>query len=175
MDDSPGTLRDPEEIANRMAIEEILNLHSRGLDRLDQASLANAYWPDAEVDYGSFKGPAQQFAEIVVPVLGETYALTRHSLSNILIQVSRSAARSEACVHAAHLLPGRDRELLFYGRYLDRHEKRDGRWKILHRTVVVDWCKSFAIEDERDSEAFSALAKGGHFNNDPLYPFLSAS
>ena len=64
--------------------------------------------------------------------------------------------------------------MLFYGRYLDKLEKRAGCWKILHRQVVIDWCKRFPIQDERDSEAFAALARGAHLAIDPLYAFLDA-
>ena len=72
-------------------------------------------------------------------------------------------------------LAGAEEEMLFYGRYLDKLEKRDGRWKILHRQVVVDWSKRIAVQDERESEAFAALAKGAHLGEDPLYPFLNST
>lgn len=81
----------------------------------------------------------------------------------------------ETCVSAGHLLLGASEELHFFGRYLDRLEKRDGQWKILHRQVVMDWCKRMPVTDERDSDAFGALSKGGDKDNDPLYPFLAQS
>lgn len=160
------------QMADRFAIQDILNLHSRGLDRVDVEALIESYWPDAEVDYGSFKGAAHDFAQLVLPILGESYELTRHSLSNHSVEFHDSIALSETWVHAGHLLPGAEEELLFYGRYLDKLEKRDGRWKILHRTVVVDWIKRLSVVDERSSDAFSALQRGAHKENDPLYPFL---
>lgn len=169
---SPGTLPTPGQVADRLAIEEVLYIHNRGLDRLDAQSIAAAYWPEAEVDYGSFKGSAHIFADLVVGALQEQYELTRHSLSNTLIELREEQAVSESCVHAGHLLPGGLEEFLFYGRYLDRLELRDGQWKILHRQVVMDWSKRLAVTDERDSEAFSAFAKGAHLDNDPLYSFL---
>lgn len=169
-----GTTPDPQQVADRLAIHDVLSIHSRGLDRLDSAAIQGAYWPDAEVDYGSYKGSAQVFAELVVGALGQQYELTRHSLSNTLVQFSGNIAYSETCVHAGHLLIGAEEELLFYGRYLDRLEKRKGLWKILHRQVVVDWSKRLQVQDERNSEAFSDLAKGAHCDTDPLYPFLNS-
>ena len=47
-------------------------------------------------------------------------------------------------------------------------------WKILHRQVVVDWIKRHPVVDERDSDAFDALAKGARQDSDPLYSFLQA-
>lgn len=57
-----GAVPTPQELADRAAITDILHLHSRGLDRQDASLLEAAYWPDANVDYGSFVGPAMQFA-----------------------------------------------------------------------------------------------------------------
>ena len=161
-----------EQVADRLAIQDVLHLHCRGLDRLDKSAIESAYWPDAEVDYGSYKGSAHIFAGLVVGALGQAYELTRHSLSNTLVTFSNNRAWSESSVHAAHLLQGAREEMLFYGRYLDKLEKRDGQWKILHRQVVIDWSKRLQVEDERDGEAFGALAKGAHLDTDPLYPFL---
>lgn len=38
------------ELADRLAIQEVLAQHSRGVDRADEAILISAYWPDAEVN-----------------------------------------------------------------------------------------------------------------------------
>ncbi len=160
------------ELADRLAIQDVLHLHCRGLDRLDKDAIQCAYWPQAEVDYGSYKGSAHIFAELVVGALSQTYELTRHSISNTLTKFTGHVARSESIVHAGHLLIGAQEEMLFYGRYLDRLEKRQGQWKILHRQVVMDWSKRLPVQDERNGEAFAALAKGAHLDADPLYPFL---
>jgi hypothetical protein len=167
-----GTIPDPAEVADRLAIQDILHTHSRGLDRLDEAAIRSAYWPEAEVDYGSYKGNAHVFAELVVGALGQQYELTRHALSNTLVEINVDSAYSETCVHAGHLLIGAREELLFYGRYLDKLEKRGGQWKLLHRQVVMDWSRRHEVQDERQSEAFGDLEKGAHFDTDPLYTFL---
>lgn len=167
-----GTIPDAAEIADRIAIQDVIHLHSRGLDRLELDAIKCAYWPEAEVDYGSYKGNAHTFAELVIGALGQQYELTRHGLGNMLVEIHGDSAWSETCVHAGHLLPGGAEELLFYGRYLDRLEKRASRWKIIHRQVVMDWSKRHTVQDERDSDAFRDLAKGGHCDSDPLYPFL---
>lgn len=168
-----GLIPDPAAVADRLAIQDVLHMHSRGLDRLDEAAIRSAYWPDAEVDYGAFRGNAHTFAGLVVGALGQQYELTRHALGNTLVEIAGAFAYSETCVHAGHLLIGAEEELLFYGRYLDRLEKRDRRWKIIHRQVVMDWSKRHPVRDERQGEAFGDLAKGAHFDADPLYTFLA--
>ncbi len=174
MTEEMGTTPHPNQIADRMAIYDVLNLHSRGLDRRDKYAVQCAYWSNAEVDYGSFKGSAHQFAVLVVRALDEQYELTRHSLSNTLIQFSANTALCESTVEAGHLLPGAAEELLFYGRYLDKLEKRGMQWKIAHRQVVMDWSKRLPVLDERDGAAFFDIAKSAHLNDDPLYSFLNS-
>jgi SnoaL-like domain len=171
MTSETGLTPSTAQVADRLAIQDVLHLHCRGLDRLDAQVIKSAYWPEADVDYGSFKGNAQQFAELVVGALGQHYELTRHCLSNTLVAFAGDTARSESCVTAGHLLVGAREEMLFYGRYLDRLQKRDGQWKILHRQVVMDWSKRIPVQDERNAAAFAELAKGAH-GADPLHAFL---
>ena len=163
-----------DQLLDTRAIEDVLSLHSRGLDRLDQAALQQCYWPEADVDYGSYKGSAHVFAELVVGALGSSYELTRHSLSNSLMAFEGDIAKVETNVTAGHLLLGGNEEMLFYGRYLDKLEKRDNQWKIMYRQVVMEWSKNHAVIDVRDSEAFADMAKAAHSPADPLYPFLQA-
>lgn len=170
-----GTLPGPDETASRLAIKEVLACHSRGLDRLDQPALAACYWPEASVDYGAYKGPAGAFTELVIDALRSQYELTRHDLGNYIIAIDGDKARCETCVSAGHLLLGGEEELHFYGRYLDTFERRSNCWKLLHRQVVMDWSKRSRVDDERNSEAFRDLSKGGHAPTDPLYTLLPFS
>lgn len=172
MANDPGTLPDLAQLADRLAIQDILSTHSRGLDRHDSALLKSCYWPEADVDYGAYKGPAHPFAELVIPALDSQYELTRHCLSNTLVEFRGDRALTESSVSAAHLLHGGQQEMLFGGRYLDTLEKREGRWKLLRRQVVMDWSRLNPVVDERDSEAFADLAKGSHGDKDPLHAFL---
>jgi len=160
-------------LADRAAIDDLLNLHSRGLDRQDVEAIREAYWPDAEVDYGAYKGNAHIFAGLVVEALAGGYELTRHSLSNTLVSFFGGRALAESSVSAAHLLIGASEEMQFYGRYLDKLERRDGQWKLLHRQVVIDWSKRMPVQDERGSEGFKDMAKGAVGSADPLYDFLT--
>lgn len=160
------------ELADQLAIQEVIHAHSRGIDRLDQARIEAAYWPEAEVAYGAFDGPAHDFAAMVVQALRAGYELTQHRVSNTLITLAGEGAKSESYVAAHHLLHGAKEEMFFSGRYLDRHEKRGNHWKMIHRRVVMDWSRQWSVTDERESAAFAGLAKGGRLEADPLHEFL---
>ena len=162
-----------DEIADRLAIADVLYSHSRGLDRLDAELLKSCYWPDAEVDYGAYKGSAHQFADFVVVALREQYKLTRHCVGNSLPSLNQDRAIVESYVDAAHLLSDADESMAFAGRYLDRLEKRDNVWKLQHRQVVMDWYGPQPALKESDNPALSELSRGGHLPDDPLQQLLS--
>lgn len=159
-------------LAHREAIREVLATHSRGLDRNEAGLLKSAYWPEAEVDYGSFRGKAHQFADLVGPALADAYELTQHLLGQIFIVLKADRASAETYVYARHLLQGSEEELAFAGRYLDQLELRHGQWKIIQRQVVMDWSLRLKVQDERSGDAFGALSKGTGNREDPAHALL---
>lgn len=167
-----SSLTNTEQLLHRQAIVDTLGQHSRGLDRGDPELIKSAYWPEATVDYGAFKGDAHQFAELIGPALASAYELTQHLLGQSLVDINGANARSETYVQARHLLLGATEELNFVGRYLDSFECREGEWKMMHRQVVMDWSLNSAVTDARNSEAFAALSKGKNTGDDPSYPFF---
>lgn len=173
MTHNPAHNPSPEETIDRLAITDVLHRHCRALDRNDAPLLKSCYWPEADVDYGNFRGPAHSFADLIGPALAQAYELTRHSISNTLVELNGDQAMAESHVQAGHLFIGGETEMRFEGRYLDRLEKRENRWCIIHRQVVMDWSRTQSLEDERSSEAFAALAKGCSNDQDPLHAFLA--
>ena len=130
MSHETGRIPDLAEAADRLAIYDVLVQHSRGVDRADGAILKSAYWPDAEVAYGGFNGNAFKFCEML-PRAIRGFARTYHAISNIGIAIQGSEARVETYVTARHYTTGADgadSEMTFFGRYLDRMERRGQVW-----------------------------------------------
>lgn len=125
----------PHDIVARHAIQNSLALHSRGVDRADANLLSAAYHADATVDYGFYAGPAETLVAILVPAQKAGLA-TLHRTSNMWIAVDGDRAVSESYVIA--LVDEADLQRIVMGRYLDRHERRDGAWRLSHRTYVLD-------------------------------------
>jgi hypothetical protein len=127
-------------IADRQQIAANLAKHSRGIDRRDAGLLKSVYFPDATVAYGMFDGPAHEFADVVAN-LSRGGPVTLHRPCNQWIRLDGDRAVSECYVIAYMQLESADGpvQALVGGRYLDRHEKRDGAWKLGHRTYVLDW------------------------------------
>jgi len=166
-----GHTPDSQTIANRLAIEEVLHMHARGVDRADENILKSAYWPDAEVAYGGYNGLAWTFCE-ALPNSIRKYSATQHTVTNILVEFNLNDAVAESYVTAYHYLESdqaEDSEMTYLGRYIDHMQKRDETWKIKFRQVVMDWNQNAPASAVLEGAPFSGLARGARGDDDPLY------
>ena len=114
----------------------------RGLDRRDAALLSSAFHDDAAVDYSFFNGSAADFCAMMTGGPDRpAHQVTMHRPTNLWIRVAGDAAISESSIIAySPSGEGTDAvQSLIGGRYLDRHECRNGDWRLTHRTYVLDW------------------------------------
>jgi len=121
----------------------------RAMDRLDRELLAAQFWPDAEVDYGVFyKGAIGGFLEIAMGFQGSMRD-THHLVGNVLARVDGATLTAEAYVQANHVIPTPtgNVQLLVGARYLSRLERRDGDWRIIYQTELLDWGRWLPIGD----------------------------
>jgi SnoaL-like protein len=113
------------------------------VDRCDAELVASVYHPDGTDDHGSFKGLGSDFAVYATTRLPARYRATQHTIANTVIDfVDGDVAHVESHVCARHLRDDGDDVLAmetFFGRYVDRFERRDGTWKIAERLLVHDW------------------------------------
>ena len=176
MTSETGRVPRPQEVADRLAIQEVLAKHSRGVDRADAVVLKSAYWPDATVAYGAFNGNAHEFCEML-PGAIRAYARTQHVISNTCIEFRDDRALAETYVTAFHYRTnpgGDDSEMTYLGRYLDTLHKRDGVWKLLHRQVVMDWNQHVRATAVFEGPPFDGLARGSRHPDDPLDRLLGS-
>jgi hypothetical protein len=132
-------LRTPsvQELAAREAIREVANRYAHGVDHLDADLMRSAYWPDAIDDHGVFVGNAWEFVDRVM-ASHSRWAWTMHSTTNHTIDIGEDGTSASGELYNVTYLQPPDRATLhvWYGRYLDRYEQRDGEWRIIHRTCV---------------------------------------
>jgi hypothetical protein len=121
-------------------IRQTLATHSRGVDRAEAPLLDSAYHPGASVDYGFFVGRASELVAALTAAQ-KTQPVTLHRTSNIWIKVAGERAHSESYVlaYAEQPASGGAAQRFIGGRYLDRHERRGGEWRIVHRHYVMDF------------------------------------
>ena len=156
-------------------IRQLVFGYARALDRLDAALLEQLFWPDAQVDYGTFyRGPVAGFLPIALAFQGAMRD-TQHLIGNCVIQLDSGAdtARAESYVQASHVqIEGETRvQLLVGARYLDRFERRGSEWRIAYRTEVLDWGRRLNITEEW-FERSTEMPKGCRDRTDLSYGFL---
>ncbi|MDE2597142.1 MAG: nuclear transport factor 2 family protein [Sphingomonadales bacterium] len=123
------------DLVARHAILNTLAMHSRGVDRADANLLGSAYHADATVDYGFYAGAAETLVAILAGA--QKAALpTLHRTANCEVRISGDRAVSESYVIA--YAEEADIQRMVFGRYLDRHARRGGVWRLTHRTYVLD-------------------------------------
>ncbi|MEM1052575.1 MAG: nuclear transport factor 2 family protein [Pseudomonadota bacterium] len=161
----------------KQEITELLQRYARTLDWLDDEGQAQCFWPDADVDYGFFKGSAAEFLPIVMQI--ERDSVRRwHMLSPPSIDLKDiTTAEVESYGIAAAVKPDVEGVLagnMYGGRYLDTFERREEagapQWRISARTYVLEW--RVPLDDQPSDEPDPKFAlpilqiiKSGH----PMY------
>lgn len=158
-------------IADHLAIQRVLYLYARGIDRCDADVLADVWWPGCSVDYGSGEEDAHEWSRNVVEAL-RGMLRTQHMLGNMLINIVGATAEAETYCHAYHEVAGENGpfEMDVGGRYLDCLEKRDGQWRIADRRYVLDWNSNRPSTALWAEGMYAGLARrGARKPDDPSY------
>jgi ketosteroid isomerase-like protein len=165
-----------EELEARTAIEDCLKRFARAVDRQDWKAARQAYHDGAFDDHGFFKGPPDAFLAHVEKL----HAQQEHSMhfnTNVLIEFhSRERAFVETYVlvlqrfrPGAPNVPAGAAGLrnIASARYLDRFEKRNGEWRVAHRTLVFG---DLVGEPMKEAASFPPeFTVQKHGMDDPLY------
>lgn len=132
---------DLQALLDKQAITEALYAYCRSVDRLDAALGHAVFHEDSHADYGAdvYQGPGKGCID---KIIRDHAGLTSHShqISNVLIALDGDRAGSEAYVTGTMrmLRDGKEYQIMVRARYLDRWEKRGGRWGIVHRQIGYD-------------------------------------
>jgi hypothetical protein len=125
-------------VEDRHAITDCLHGYTRGVDRLDMDAFFSAYHPDAEDHRGTWTGSAQGFLDWWLPDQPKR-EVAEHYLTNIQIEIDGDEAHTESYFMSIVKLYDDDELRQVGGRYVDRLERRDGKWGIVARVVVPEW------------------------------------
>ncbi|MDE2043173.1 MAG: nuclear transport factor 2 family protein, partial [Alphaproteobacteria bacterium] len=125
-------------------IMDCLTRFCRGMDRFDRDLYLSAFWDDATVAAGPYVGDASGCWDWARPMHEAGQVLTHHALLNNTLDVDGNTAHSETYYQfAARNHPweegGGETVMLAGGRYIDRLERRDGAWRIVLRTNIIEW------------------------------------
>src|SRR4051794_20033968 len=159
-----------EELEARTAIEDCLKRFARAVDRQDWEAARQAYHDGAFDDHGFFKGAPDAFLAHIAK-LHEQQDHSMHFNSNVLIEF-QAKDRAFVETYVLVLQRFRDRRVTASARYLDRFEKRNGEWRVAHRTLVFgDTVAEPMHEPVRFPPEFTEQK---HSMDDPLYSLRRA-
>jgi ketosteroid isomerase-like protein len=130
---------DLQYLLDRQAILDCLHAYCRALDRLDREALLAVYHEDAIEDHGLWVGDREYFADQALAFHEAHQHATQHIITNHTCDLDGDVAHTETY----YLFAGMNKEgsplSLSGGRYIDRFEKRNGKWAIAARLLVSDW------------------------------------
>ncbi|TMB80958.1 MAG: nuclear transport factor 2 family protein [Chloroflexi bacterium] len=138
-------------MCDKQEIHDVIMRYARAVDRFDAALLESCYHRDGVDHRGDVPKTGAEYTKFVLgPEMNGKYRLTRHQLSNILIDVQGEVARAETYFTAIHRYSkdGREVELTQYGRFLDLFTRRDSVWKISKRWRVRDFARLEPVLDD---------------------------
>lgn len=124
---------------DRQEIYDCLVRYCRGVDRLDSELILSAYHPDAIDDHGLFVGSPQEFANFFINFHRENQHSTSHIISNHYAELKGDTAHCETYWTYAGMNKIGVQLTMMGGRYIDRMERRNGRWAIASRICLTDW------------------------------------
>lgn len=125
-------------VLDRQDILDCLTRFSRGMDRFDRELFLSAFHPDAVIAAGDFVGGPEALYKWASAIHERGQSATHHNLLNHTCDIDVDVAHAETY----YLYAARNRDQtnwLAGGRYIDRLERRDGKWKIVLRSNVIEW------------------------------------
>ena len=142
----------PEGIAARTEILDKIYLYSHAVDRRHWKLMEQVFHDDAVCDVAIFRGPWRTFIADAAKAMEAALSYTSHQLGNFLMSFEgESIAHTETYCTAYHRIradappahtfggTGEAYDLVGGLRYIDRFEKRDGRWAITERRGLGEW------------------------------------
>lgn len=153
-------------LLDREAIREVVANYARGVDRLDRDLLMSAYHPDAVDDHAGFVGDREELWDFVSDLHGTFHRVTQHYIANHSAEIDGDTAHSETYYILVAVNNEGQPFTLLGGRYIDRLERREGKWAIVQRMSLGEWAAPSINTVEG-----AATSEGGP-NRRYLQPFM---
>jgi hypothetical protein len=128
-----------QQLLDRQEIHDCITRYCSGVDRFDRAMLLSVYHPDATDDHGAFVGSAADFVDWALAYHAKYQHGHKHYVLNHRCDLDGDTAHTETYWIFAGVNTMGPAGSIHGGRYLDRFEKRDGKWAIAARKCIIEW------------------------------------
>jgi hypothetical protein len=162
--------RKVQDLTDRQEILECITRNSRGNDRFDAELISDSYHADGLHDLGQKRIPGPQYGAHANQAHEAICEADLHNITMHSCEINGDVAHAESYVIGLFLDKGCQTSRILAGRYIDRLEKRDGRWRIaLRRATVEIPLEGKAILPNRNTVPSSGYLKGSRDKSDPSY------
>lgn len=142
---------------SRQEIHDCVLRYCRGVDRLDYDMMVSAYHPDGIEEHGKFIGSAAEFVTFVIKQQTDVYLTAQHYVMNHRCELDGDVAHAETYFMYVAMNKHGERILqMGGGRYVDRFERRNGKWAIAYRVCLRDWAMMDERPDMNDLSSFTS-------------------
>lgn len=149
----------------------LLSAYGRAIDWQDRDGLARLFWSDALIDLGFFTGDAAQAIEFLLANAARSQRRF-HATSNTVLSVQGTTAFADSCciTHAVGIdEAGSQGWQLFFGRYLDAFEQREGEWRFVERRFLLNGFHAGGLDEP---SPLGGVPRADNFTPDhPLFRF----
>lgn len=130
--------RDVSYLMDRAAITDCIAAHARGCDRHDIDLITSCYHRDGVDEHGRVVNLGGEYGEWANRTHAATSQVHTHNITTHSCEIDGDEAHAESYVIVVLLgLDGRTAQVIS-GRYVDRLERREGRWAIAVRRSTVE-------------------------------------
>jgi hypothetical protein len=124
-------------VRDRLEIRDVINSQARGHDRHDLDLMSAVYHDDGIDEHGPTVKAGADYGEWANQAHSAAFQQHSHNITTHTCEIDGDVAHCESYV----IVQARSGKalILMGGRYIDRLERRDGKWKIALRRCTVEW------------------------------------
>jgi hypothetical protein len=146
------------DFSDKLACGDLVQAWGVYRDQARWAELRATFTPDGQISVSWFRGPFAEFVERCRKNFEAGTAWSRHHLypAHVRLAGDRAVAETAVIIRVRQPFAGVPVDLTSCGRFLDRLERRDGRWLIAERAAIYERDRLDPVEP---SPAFDDLFK----------------
>jgi hypothetical protein len=162
--------RQVQHLTDRQEILDCIVRTSRGNDRFDVELIAAAYQSDGLHQLGHKLISGSQYGTHANHAHAAMSEVNLHNVTMHACEIEGDVAHAESYVIGLFLDKDCETARILAGRYIDRLEKRDGRWGIVLRRATVEVpLQGKAVLPNKKTVSGSGYLKGSRDRLDPSY------
>jgi len=162
--------RKVQNLTDRQEILDCIVSTSRGNDRFDAERISGSYHTDGLHELGQKRISGTEYGAHANHAHAAICEVNLHNVTMHACEIDGDVAHAESYVIGLFLDKGCETARILAGRYIDRLEKRDGRWRIVLRRATVEIpLEGKAILPNRKTVHDSGYLKGSRDRSDPSY------